>query len=261
MLDKNWISRGFLTAIGALLSALAGCGGSSSGSEVALAEAKVPEGLYSTALTGSTNPTARFLVLEDGQYWSLYGADVGGSFLVGGFAQGNGVASGGKFTSSNLRDYYVTPAVAGTLSASYNATATTISGSITFPTGSVSFNGDAVASSTFNYNTQANSASIAGNWVLGGQGSGTVPWVIAANGSATALTGSGCAITGSFLPRPSGKNVFNVTINFGPAPCSVPGLTMAGVAITYPIAGSLTQLLVTVVDGSRGAGVPLFGTR
>ena len=260
MLDKNWISCIFLTAIGAVLSALAGCGGGS-GSDVALAEAKAPEGLYSAALTGSANPTARLLILEDGQYWTLYGTDVGGSFLVGGFAQGNGVASGGKFTSSNLKDYYVAPAVAGSLNASYNATATTISGSINFPTGSVSFNGDAVSSSTFNYNTPASSASIAGNWVLGGQGSGTVPWIIAANGSAIARTGSGCAINGSFLPRPGGKNVFNVTINFGPAPCNVPGLTMAGVAITYPIAGSLTQLLVTVVDGSRNAGVPLFGTR
>jgi len=83
---------------------------------------------------------------------------------------------------------------------------------------------------------------------------------IQANGAFTANM-SGCAITGNFVARPSGKNVFNMTLTFGAAPCTLPGAGASGVAVAYPLANGKTQLIVAGVNGARSMGTAAFGTR
>jgi hypothetical protein len=62
-------------------------------------------------------------------------------------------------------------------------------------------------------------------------------------------------------PRASGKNVFNLELRFGPAPCELPGQNATGIAVAYPLASGQTQLLVTAVDGTRAYGAAAFGVR
>jgi hypothetical protein len=78
---------------------------------------------------------------------------------------------------------------------------------------------------------------------------------------ALAASSLGCNFTGTVVPRPSGKNVFNVAVRFGQAPCELPGQDATGIAVAYPFASGQTQLLATVVDGTRSCGTAAFGVR
>jgi hypothetical protein len=57
--------------------------------------------------------------------------------------------------------------------------------------------------------------------------------------------------SGTATPRSSGKNVMNVSVTFGAAPCALPGQTATGIAINYTIAATnQKQLIVAVQDSS-----------
>ncbi len=63
-------------------------------------------------------------------------------------------------------------------------------------------------------------------------------------------------------PRASGKNVFNLTLVFGAAPCVFPGATFSGVAYSYPLLpGSRRQLTAAARNTAQSAGLLLVGTR
>ena len=72
---------------------------------------------------------------------------------------------------------------------------------------------------------------------------------------------AGCTISVSATPRPSGQNVFNISVAFGPAPCLLPNTTASGVGvITHPTANS-SQLAVLVTNGARDSAAAFFGSR
>ena len=62
-------------------------------------------------------------------------------------------------------------------------------------------------------------------------------------------------------PRPGGKNVYNVTLTFGAAPCALAGQSGSGIAIASPITGGRTQLVVAAIDSTKQYGAVAFGTR
>lgn len=237
------------------------CGGGG-GDTTPTASVPTAEGVYGGQLTGNTTSTAfELLVLENGEFWSIYGTQFGNSFGVAGFVQGSGTSSTGSFTSSNGKDFGFAPAVAGTTTAAYNATAKTITGTTTSGTSSVAFGGGPIPGSLYNYDTAASLTTIAGSWSttsLTGEG---IALNVAANGSYTAVGTSGCNFSGTITPRASGKNVFNVGITFGAAPCALAGQSGTGIALAYPITGGLTQLLVAATDSTRTYGSAVFGTR
>ena len=111
-------------AVGTLLTFtfLAGCGGGGGDSQ-SPKPGPSAEGVYGGTLTGSTSTAFQLLVLENGDLWSLYGTQTPTQFSVSGFVQGSGTSNNGSFTSSNARDFGVTPAVTGTTTATYDATA------------------------------------------------------------------------------------------------------------------------------------------
>ena len=243
---------------------LVACGGGGGGdaSTPETTTGPTAEGVYGGTLSGNTRSTAfELLVLENGEFWSLYGTQIGNTLGVAGFVQGSGTSNNGSFTSSNGKDFGFVPAVAGRTTATYNATAKTITGTSTVGTNSVSFSGGPVPGSLYNYDTAASLTTITGNWSttsLTGEG---IALNVAANGSYTAVGTSGCRFSGTITPRASGKNVFNVGITFGAAPCALAGQSGTGIALAYPITGGLTQLLVAATDTSRTYGAAVFGTR
>jgi hypothetical protein len=243
----------FLSAAGLL----AACGGGGTG--IAPIEPK-PEGAYAGTLTGSASTAFQLLVLENDEYWALYGRNVGNSFLVAGFIQGTGIANNGSFSSTNARDFGVVPAASGTVSASYVA-GTSIQGTVSSGGGTVTLAGTAFATSTFDYNAAASLATIAGNWNLTALDGSATALAIAANGSFTGSS-AGCSFSGTLAPRPSGKIVFNFSVTFGAAPCVLPGQSASGIAISSLLAGTTTrQLIAAGVNGARTTGTALFGTR
>lgn len=251
-------NRILLTVLAAFLAA---CGGGGDGDSTS-STSTLPEGVYGGSLTGSTSPVFQMLVLENGDFWSLYGTQTASLFSVAGFVQGSTDSSGTNFSSANARDYGFAPATAGTATGTFNAAARTIAGSVTAGGQSVSFSGGPIAGSLYDYNVPASVAAVAGNWTLGTTLTGdTVFLNIQSNGSFSATSVSGCAFTGSVTPRSSGRNVLNVSLTFGPSPCALPSQAATGIALSYPLSNGSTQLAVAVQNSARTLGIAAFGTR
>jgi hypothetical protein len=258
-----------ITVLTSTVLAACGGGGGGEGTTTAPTTTTTPatagpsaEGVYGGTLSGDTKSTAfELLVLENGEFWSMYGTKIGNTFGVAGFIQGTGTSNNGSFTSSNSKDLGYAPAVAGSTTAAYDATATTISGTWTLGANHVTLNGGPIAGSLYNYNTAASLTTIAGNWSTTSVTGESINLTVAADGSYTAVGGSGCNFSGTITPRASGKNVYNVGITFGAAPCVFTGQSGTGIALVYPITGGLTQLLVAATDSTHTFGSAIFGTR
>ena len=217
-----------LISLTIFLSACGGGGGSDASSSATPTDA---EGVYGGTITGGTSPEFQLLVLPDGQYWSMYGRTVGNQFFVSGFVQGTGKSSNGTFTSTNVKDFGIFPAVSGSINATYNAVAKTISGTTTSATGSAAFIGGPISGSLYNYKTAANLSSISGAWNGGNVGGETVAMNVSATGALTATTSGGCNATGTVTPRNDGRNVFTVALLQGNG-CALQGQTIRGIVLT-----------------------------
>ena len=244
-----------------LSSVLSACGGGGGGAADTITPAASAEGVYGGTLTGSTSSNFQLLVLENDEFWSLYGTQSATTFFVAGFAQGPGASTNGTYTSAAARDYGFNPALSGSVSATYNADSKTITGTIASTAGSVRFTGGPVAGSLYTYNTSAQLSTVSGNWSLTALTGETVTLSLSATGAMTASTSLRCNFTGSINPRPSGKNVFNVTLTFGPSPCVLPGQVATGIAIAYPLSNGRTQLVFAGANSGRTLGTAAFGTR
>lgn len=245
--------------------AIHGCGGGGSDSDGSDAElpksGPTAEGVYGGTLTGGAADSFQLVVLENDEYWALYGDTLPSVFLVSGFIQGTGKSNNGSFTSSNPKDFGVIPAVSGTLTATYDATAKTISGEVKNSLGAVGFQGGPIPNSLYDYKSPADLSKITGIWMMTDLSGEGLTLDIAANGAFTGTTTTGCSMSGSFVPRPSGKNVFNVSLTFGSAPCGLPGQTATGIGIEYPLTSGRTQLIAAVKDSARDLGTAAFGSR
>lgn len=246
--------------------ALTACGGGGSSSAPtptpSPAPASTAEGVYGGTLTGNTTASGfEMLVLENDEFWTLYGSQTGGTFYVSGFVQGTGKSSNGSFSASDARDFGSAPAIAGTVNANYSAGAKTISGTVSGSRGAIGFSGGPISGSLYNYQTPATLSSVTGSWSLTALSGEGIAMTVAASGSFTAVSASGCTFSGTVTPRPSGKNVFNVALNFGPAPCALPNQPANGIALTHPLTNGKSQLLVAVNNAARTMGTAAFGTR
>lgn len=252
-------SKSFLALATASCLALVGCGGGGGGGTPALGP--TAEGIYGGTLVGSTSSNFQMLVLENDEFWTMYGTQTSSVFFVAGFLQGTGVSNSGSYSSSNVRDFGFNPALAGTASATYNATAKTISGSVAASAGTVTFNGGPIAGSLYNYNTAALLSSVSGAWPLTSLTGEGISLNVSSTGAFTAISSLGCSFSGTIVPRPSGKNVFNVSMSFGSSPCVLAEQPASGIAIVYPLATGRTQLIFAGTNTGRTIGTAAFGTR
>jgi hypothetical protein len=223
------------------------------------APAVITQGVYSGSITGGPSTQFQLLALENGGKWAMYGNMSGSTFLVRGFVQADGTQSGTEFSSTAARDYGVNPAAVGTISGTI--TQTSVSGVATFAGVSRSFTGAPIVNATYDYNSAPSLQQVVGNWNLTGLDGTTATVAISGSGGFTG-NNAGCSISGAVRPRPSGKNVFDVTVTTGPAPCQSPGTVLTGVGITYLVQGSSTrQLVVAVQNTGRTLGYGFSGTR
>lgn len=130
-----------------------------------------------------------------------------------------------------------------------------------FPGLTVNVAGGPVRDVPFEYDQPASLPSIVGTWVLMGNTGDRISLNIAATGAMSATSASGCSFSGTVAPRPSGKNVFNASLQFGASPCLLPGQRMTGVAIVHRKTNGFTQLTFAGVNAARTAGLMASGTR
>lgn len=215
------------------------------------------EGLY--AGTASNGRHFNTLVLENNQYYIIYGAISGDGFSTEGVITGTGQSGNGGFTSADLKDFAaIGLPVSGTLTGtfipgvSFRAVVATSGAAITYA-------GAAPDSAVYNYNTPARLTEIAGTWNMTASTGLPASLNIAATGSYTGSS-AGCNFSGTIGPRGSGKNVFDFTIRFGASPCALADQTATGHAVSY-LHNGRRQLLVAGSDASRSVAIVLAGIR
>ena len=200
------------------------------------------------------------IALENDQFYAMYGHTVGNAFLVSGFVQGDGASNNGVFNSTNGVDSSsLNTRTAATVNATY-AVGANLNGTIVEPTGSVGFTSAPIAAGLLNYDSAARLSDIAGHWNVTSLRGFASSFDITATGTFTG-TSSGCSLSGTFTPRASGKNVFDMTMSFGPAPCLIPNGTIKGMAIDYVVTSGQRQLIVAGIDTARINTAAFFGAR
>ncbi len=255
------------------LFALTACGGGddnppvtnapSSPSAPPLSPPSKAEGAYQAKLTGQTGSSdAWMLVLENDEAWVLYGDEIGGTFYMKGFISGVGRSSNGTYTSSSLKDYRFFPAINGTLSSSYDSRGA-ISGTTRWTNGSQTSTVNFTAKvAEYNYHTPANMANVVGTWTVNDLSTGsTASLNVGTDGRFTLADRRGCSAVGTVKPRPTGKNVFDLTITFGGSPCLLANRRGTGVGIWYRSVTGKATLLAAIKDESKNYGLAAYGTR
>ena len=225
---------------------LAACGGAStSGNTTA-------EGAWIG--TDSWNNTFNMLVLDNGDYYSLYGStNKAGDFLLQGFDQGapnlNGTALQGSITEYDSTNKPVQGALDATLMPGKS-----LKGTITNEAGNAA--GTFIARplsarhTHYDYNTSASLSDVAYSWTVTSLNGGADQIAISAKG---AVTGSinGCSFSGTVSPRGKGKNVLNMGLRFGSGPCANANQVVSGIALDYDLGNGKWQLLAALQDPKK----------
>lgn len=218
------------------------------------------EGSYAGTLQPPAEDNAfRALILENGDFWGIYGQQAGDNFSASGLIQGKGAyGPNNTYTITSLVDYGSTPVISMSLSGAYGGGA--LNGQLSTPVGTVAFSGAQNPDADYQYEAAPNYAALVGPWVMKNTDNITYNINFNADGSLSG-NASVCTFTGRIGPRASGKNVFDISATLG-AQCPQPNATVNGIAIGNPVANSSQrQLIIAVVTADSSAGWVLFGTR
>jgi hypothetical protein len=236
-----------------------GCVASGGTSSAAGASA---EGAYAGTLTKRPGDHLQMLVLENGEFFALYGTRTSSRFDVSGFLQGSGVSDRGRYASSNVRDLGFSPALTGAVNATFDDGARTMAGSVTTSADTVCFSAGPTAEILYDYNAPASLPMVSGVWsLLEVRVRDAITLVVSSDGTFTGINTSRCAFSGVMTPRPSGKNVFDVALTFNSRECIPAGLSASGIALVYPLATGGTQFLLAANSTDRSFGIGAFGVR
>jgi hypothetical protein len=200
------------------------------------------------------------LVLENGELYSLYGSNTVAGFQVLGFVQGASSVTGSTLKAPAITEFYYDGSsvlrASGGLSATVDPGVSLKGSSTGNATSTFTATPTTATYSGYNYATPAKLSDIALGWIgnLLDQSITTVG--IDSNG---VLSGNnlGCNFNGTVAPRPSGKNVFNVSYTFDASAtsgCTAPGVTVTGVAISYVLPSGKRRLMFATQDASKALG-------
>lgn len=254
------------------LAALSGCGGGGGGGGGA-SNAQPPS--FAGPYEGNTasGKALRALFLEDGSYWVMYGLWGGGSLAVQGIQSGGVHGNLGGYTNS-FTDFPApgTASIAGSGTGSCTSQ-TDAAGNVSWNcNGSQTENGatstyfmftgwNTGAGPHYVYNTAANLTAVSGAWSGSLLDGSTATINILASGTFSGTSSLGCAVTGTIAPRPSGMNVFNVSLTFGAAPCALPNQTASGVAVAFPLSNGTTQFVSELSMPGNTLGISFSAVR
>lgn len=235
---------------------LAACGGANSSDNNSAAE-----GAWTG--TDSWGNSFSMLVLENGDYYSLYGTNKSADFVLQGFDQGAPTLSGDSLKGS-ITEYDNSNKPAKGMLAATVVPGSTIKGSVSNVSGTASGTFTATPLSakyaSYDYNATAYTSDVQGSWTVTSLSSNSEKVTINDKG---VLTGSikGCSFSGTVTPRSSGKNVLNIGLSFGASPCEHANQGMSGIALNYDLGTGKRQLLVALQDPIKGHGYSFSALR
>ena len=247
---------------------LVACGGNGSTGEATRSVNATPNVVVEGAWSGTNSLGNVFdmLLLEDGSSYQVFGNLNAGVFSATGLDYGRYGVSG-NILSATLTQYNpVGSKFPGSLAA------TVVAGSSINGVGGSSLTGLRVSFIAapsgsnhpgYDYNTAAQLSDIAGAWSSVLVVEQNIGLTLSIDGSTGALqgVGSGCTLGGSIQPRSSHKNVFDVTMTLGPAPCLHPGQSYSSVAMSYRTGTSQHQLVAGLVSPDKTLGTVLYALR
>jgi hypothetical protein len=238
---------------------LAGCGGGGGDSGGSQSSNPPVSAQGAWQGTSSTGYTLNLIALENNEMWAIFGNQTTNALLVVGFDKVVGTITGNTFNGTGREYYYNGTTAAGTVKATITPN-TSIVGTVSSSIGSASFSTTPIPQANFDYNRAAQITDIFGSWtgtLL--NGSGAV--VSVSNTGNIAGSSGGCIFSGTATPRPSGKNIFNVSLNFGTVPCALPNQTVSGIGLAYKTTTGKTQLIVGLTDATNTIGTAFFAQR
>jgi hypothetical protein len=252
-------------AVGAALTAtLVACGGGSDGGNVSTdsgtptaTQAIKTEGLWS-GLTG-TGLVINTLILENNEFWSVFGINQSGFLFVERFDQGKGTFNGSSFSGTGLEYYPYHSSLSDTFSSTIYPEGSLI-GSTTSSFGKNSFTMSPVDSSLYVYDKAASLTEVAGSWSGNFLDGSTDSLTITTSGTVSG-TNNGCSYNGTMTPRASGKNVFDVSVTFQTGNCTLSSQTATGIGISYLLTSGKRQIIVGVLDSTKAISALFFAQR
>lgn len=260
-------STRFGFAVLAATTLMAACGGGGGGEASPTAPVVVPpvtkiEGYYEgNVVSGAQTQRFQLLALENDQFYALSGTtDAQGVLRVVSLTEGRGASANGSFTAADARSFSNDGrVVAGTISATFVPNVS-VSGTASSSTGTSTFSGTTPAAAVVAYDTPVVLSSVVGAWAGTSLYGDSVNFSINASGVLSA-TFAGCTYSGLVAPRPSGKNVLDVTVTVGPAPCASAGERFVGVGVTSVLTNGRRQLIIAGTNAARTGGTVLFAQR
>lgn len=216
------------------------------------------EGMWAGAtLAGSLVLT---YVLDDGTYYMMY--SIPGTYYVGGMIEGHGTSTGGRFVTTDARDFSVSGL--GVRDASFGADyvpESSIDGDLTFSRSSTPSSPSTryIAAYDDTFEHPANLAAAAGTYLgQAGVASGIGPAILTATSNG-AVSGSAfdCTFDGTVTPR-DGVDILDFAITFSGGGCPFETSTFVGFA-RYDAGAS--EFLAFAVNASRTDSILFVGTR
>jgi hypothetical protein len=182
------------------------------------------------------------IVLENGTTYSLLGTSSNGRLTPSEAQVGTLSVSGSAATGSGKGYIRISTEVIDSVNLTFSGKVVTnfaITGTTTNTAGTTVAAGTSTqdlgvpSTASYDYNTAAALATVAGVWPVTSYDGNTGTLTINSNGTVSGLAGGvgGCASTGTIAPRSSGKNVYDFVFTSGAAPCSPANVTYTGVAV------------------------------
>lgn len=238
-----------LVAIG-LSAVLAACGGGGGDSAPAPAPTATAEGFWEGS--ASTGVSVALAVLENGETWGVYTS--GGSIV--GALYGNTTSSGTTLSGSG-KDFNIPSRTVG--SATYSGTFVAKSSINVTTSARATFSGGYKTA----YDQPASLAAITGTFSgVGVSGTSPVQPVsvtISPSGTITVPGTMGCSAAGTATPRPSGKNILDVTVTFTGTSCAL-GNGASTTGIAYYDA-TTRRVLVMAMNAAKSDGFIYTGQK
>lgn len=230
---------------------LAGCGGGGGSSAPATVPVVVTtaEGFWNG--TSSTGFKVGLAILENGDTWGFYSSNN----LIVGALHGTTTYSGTTLTASgsdfNILSRTVTSgSYTGTFSSKGSINATTSTGNTFTATYETSYDQPASLTSL--------SGTFSGSGVTGTTSAQSATVGISSLGVVSSI-GIGCSASGTVAPRPSGKNIFDVTITFTGTNCALGNGTVTTGVAYYDAVNR--KVLVMALNSAKSDGFIYVGTK
>lgn len=236
-----------------LTAVLTACGGGGDSAPTA-APTPVPavtaEGFWEGS--ASTGVTVALAVLENGETWGVYTS--GGSIV--GALYGN-TSSSGTTLSGSGKDFNIpsrtvaSGTYTGTFAAKNSINVTTSSGS--------TFSGAYKAAYDQPTSLTAVAGTFLGAGVSGGSSVQPISVTVSSSGAITVPSSQGCSAAGTATPRPSGKNILDVTVTFTGSTCALGnGVSTTGIAYYDATNG---RMLVMAMNAAKSDGFIYIGQK